>query len=138
MGSHLVEVDGKLTFKSDKYPECPAGKVPLSVKDTLAQPVLWRYAQRFREQKKDNDPEFADDVETALKNAGFVPSDREKMTIEDRLISMEAEYLQSRGWKCAILDGNSMTWYRWAGSAISQIDALLIQKTADSFPGVKK
>lgn len=70
MGVHLVAVDGVLTFKSDKYQECPAGKVPLSVKDPDAQPLLWEYAQLHRKK----DPEFSDDLETALRNAGFVPS----------------------------------------------------------------
>jgi GNAT superfamily N-acetyltransferase len=69
MGAHLVEVDGVWTFASDKYPTCPAGKVPLSVKDPAAQDLLWIYAQRRRVV----DEEFSDDLETALRNAGFVP-----------------------------------------------------------------
>lgn len=64
-----MEVDGTLTFKSDKYPTCPAGKVPLSVKDPTAQDLLWAYAQRRRVV----DAEFSDDLERALRNAGFVP-----------------------------------------------------------------
>ena len=40
MGAHLV--DGE--FQSDKYPTTPRGKVPLSVKDTTAQDLLWEYA----------------------------------------------------------------------------------------------
>lgn len=55
-------------FQSDKYPTCPAGKVPLSVADPTAQPLLWEYAQRRRE----FDAEFADDLEFALTNAGYV------------------------------------------------------------------
>lgn len=35
-------------FQSDKYPNCPRGKVPLSVKDPTAQDLLWEYAQRRR------------------------------------------------------------------------------------------
>jgi hypothetical protein len=65
MGSHIV--DGQ--FQSDKYPTCPAGKVPLSVKDKAAQDLLWEYAQRRRR----IDPEFANDLETALRAAGFYP-----------------------------------------------------------------
>lgn len=65
MGSHIV--NGQ--FQSDKYPTCPPGKVPLSVKDTTAQDLLWEYAQRRRVV----DAEFADDLETALKAAGYVP-----------------------------------------------------------------
>lgn len=65
MGSHIV--DGQ--FQSDKYPTCPPGKVPLSVKDPTAQELLWEYAQRRREV----DAEFTDDLECALKAAGFAP-----------------------------------------------------------------
>jgi hypothetical protein len=65
MGAHII--DGE--FQSDKYPTCPSGKVPLSVKDPTAQDLLWEYAQRRRAV----DAEFSEDLETALKNAGFVP-----------------------------------------------------------------
>lgn len=44
MGSHIV--NGK--FKSDKFPECPAGLVPLSTSDPMAQDLLWEYAERRR------------------------------------------------------------------------------------------
>lgn len=56
-------------FQSDKYPTCPPGKVPLSVKDETAQDLLWTYAQRRRVV----DAEFAADLETALLRAGYVP-----------------------------------------------------------------
>jgi hypothetical protein len=65
MGSHIV--DGE--FQSDKYPTCPPGKVPLSVKDATAQDLLWEYAQRRRAV----DMEFADDLQFALRAAGYVP-----------------------------------------------------------------
>jgi hypothetical protein len=65
MGAHLI--DGE--FQSDKYPTCPRGKVPLSVKDKTAQDLLWEYAQRRRVV----DAEFSDDLETALCNVGFRP-----------------------------------------------------------------
>jgi hypothetical protein len=65
MGSHIV--NGQ--FQSDKYPTCPPGKVPLSVKDTTAQDLLWEYAQRRRVV----DAEFADDLESALRTAGYEP-----------------------------------------------------------------
>lgn len=68
MGAHLI--DGE--FQSDKYPTCPRGKVPLSVKDRTAQDLLWEYAQRRRLV----DAEFSDDLEAALKAAGFVPPDK--------------------------------------------------------------
>lgn len=63
MGSHIVNGE----FQSDKYPTCPAGKVPLSVKDETAQDLLWEYAQRRRVV----DAEFASDLETALRAAGY-------------------------------------------------------------------
>lgn len=60
---HIIEGE----FQSDKYPTCPRGKVPLSVKDPTAQDLLWEYAQRRRAV----DAEFADDLEFALKQAGY-------------------------------------------------------------------
>ena len=66
MGAHLI--DGE--FQSDKYPTTPRGKVPLSVKDPTAQDLLWEYAQRRRAV----DSEFSDDLETALRTAGYVPA----------------------------------------------------------------
>lgn len=63
MGSHIVNGE----FQSDKYPTCPPGKVPLSVNDTTAQDLLWEYAQRRRVA----DAEFASDLETALRDAGY-------------------------------------------------------------------
>ena len=68
MGAHIV--NGR--FQSDKYPTCPPGKVPLSVRDPRAQDVLWIVAQRYKEV----DPEFAADLETTLKDAGFDASKR--------------------------------------------------------------
>ncbi len=64
MGAH-INADGQ--FQSDKYPACPPGKVPLSVKDATAQDLLWEYAQRRRAV----DAEFADDLERALLAAGY-------------------------------------------------------------------
>jgi hypothetical protein len=63
MGSH-INADGE--FQSDKYPTCPSGKVPLSVKDPMAQDLLWEYAQR----RRSVDAEFSDDLETSLVAAG--------------------------------------------------------------------
>lgn len=63
MGSHII--DGE--FQSDKYPTCPRGKVPLSVKDPTAQDLLWEYAQRRRAV----DAEFSADLETALRSEGY-------------------------------------------------------------------
>ena len=71
MGAHLI--DGE--FQSDKYPTCPRGKVPLSVKDKTAQDLLWEYAQR----RRSVDAEFSDDLETALKAAGYKPPTNESV-----------------------------------------------------------
>lgn len=57
-------------FQSDKYPTTPRGKVPLSVKDPSAQDLLWEYAKRRRA----IDAEFSDDLELALRRAGFDPN----------------------------------------------------------------
>jgi hypothetical protein len=65
MSTHLINGE----FQSDKYPTTPRGKVPLSVKDTMAQDLLWQYAQR----RRDVDPEFSDDLEAALRIAGYQP-----------------------------------------------------------------
>lgn len=84
MSAHLINGE----FQSDKYPTCPRGKVPLSVRDPTAQDLLWQYAQRRREV----DTEFSDDLETALRLAGFEPDLIE--TIEDlrgKLAESEAE-----------------------------------------------
>jgi hypothetical protein len=64
MGDHIV--DGE--FQSDKYPNCPRGKVPLSVRDVTAQDLLWIYAQR----RRTVDAGFSEDLETCLLDAGFV------------------------------------------------------------------
>lgn len=66
MGSH-INAEGK--FQSDRYPTCPAGKVPLSVTDKTAQDLLWEYAQRRRVV----DAEFSVDLEACLLKAEFVP-----------------------------------------------------------------
>ncbi len=66
MGSHINQ-DGE--FQSDKYPTCPAGKVPLSVKDPMAQDLLWEYSIR----RRSVDPEFALDLEQVLLEKGFEP-----------------------------------------------------------------
>jgi hypothetical protein len=74
MGAHLI--DGE--FQSDKYPTTPRGKVPLSVKDHTAQDLLWEYAQRRRVV----DAEFSEDLETALRAAGYVPAEPKRDEVE--------------------------------------------------------
>lgn len=64
MPAHINQ-DGR--FQSDKYPTCPAGKVPLSTRDPAAQDLLWRYAERRRAV----DAEFADDLEACLLADGY-------------------------------------------------------------------
>ena len=74
MGSHLINGE----FQSDRYPTCPAGKVPLSVLDETAQDLLWQYAQR----RRSVDAEFSDDLEAALLAAGYLP-DRKDLGLSD-------------------------------------------------------
>jgi len=69
MGAHLIDNE----FQSDKYPTTPRGKVPLSVKDPMAQDLLWTYAQRRRAV----DAEFSADLEEALRLAGYAPPQHE-------------------------------------------------------------
>lgn len=87
MGSHLI--DGK--FQSDKYPTTPRGKVPLSVKDMTAQDLLWEYAQRHRSV----DAEFSDDLETALRTAGYTPATPEGLYIDGVHVPGAAALLDS-------------------------------------------
>jgi len=63
MGEHINK-DGK--FQSDKYPDCPAGKVPLSTKDPMAQDLLYEFAERM----ESKDPIFSGDLKTCLKKDG--------------------------------------------------------------------
>lgn len=63
MGSHLTDTG---EFQSDKYPTCPAGKVPLSVRDPMAQDLLLEYARR----RLAVDAEFSSDLIAALDRAG--------------------------------------------------------------------
>jgi len=82
MGSH-INADGE--FQSDKFPTCPAGKVPLSTKDPTAQDLLWEYAQR----RRDVDEEFSDDLEKALKEKGYLPEEETSMQCIARTVGVE-------------------------------------------------
>ena len=64
VGEHINK-DGE--FQSDKYPTCPPGKVPLSVKDPTAQDLLWQYALR----RASVDQEFSDDLKECLIKNGY-------------------------------------------------------------------
>lgn len=92
MGAH-IDADGE--FKSDKYPGCPAGKVPLSTKDATAQDLLWAYAQRRRAV----DAEFSEDLEAALRAKGYAPSieiDRVgRAELLDRIAQLEADRVRT-------------------------------------------
>lgn len=59
MGEHLI--DGE--FKSDKYPWCQRGFVPLKLTDPRARKVLREYA----ELRRSVDPEFAEDLLEAVR-----------------------------------------------------------------------
>lgn len=83
---HLINGE----FQSDKYPTTPRGKVPLSVRDTTAQDLLWQYAQR----RRSVDAEFAEDLETALQTAGYEPPREAELTLlpwdeEDQRLAMD-------------------------------------------------
>ena len=65
MGTHII--DGQ--FQSDKFPDCPRGLVPFKVTDTMAQDLLWEYANR----RGSIDTEFADDLQRVLRDAGYDP-----------------------------------------------------------------
>ena len=60
-------INGKGQFQSHHHPGCPAGYVPFSVHDPLAQPLLYAYALR----KMPIDPEFSEDLIFALVAAGY-------------------------------------------------------------------
>jgi hypothetical protein len=68
VGDHIV--NGQ--FKSDKYAWCEPGFLALKLTDRAAQPLIWEYAQTHRA----IDSDLADDLETALRSAGY-PGDRE-------------------------------------------------------------
>jgi hypothetical protein len=66
MGHHLTD-DGQ--FKSDRYPDLPAGKIVLSFKDRHAQLGLWVTAIDYRAY----DPGLSADIMEALTRIGWVP-----------------------------------------------------------------
>lgn len=106
MSEHLINGE----FQSDKYPSCPRGKVPLSVKDPTAQDLLWEYAQR----RRSVDAEFAEDLEAALQAAlqaaGFVPGAIVRAASEE-----DAEVL--REWQRARSDPNVRRVWEMEGGA---------------------
>jgi hypothetical protein len=89
MGSHVI--DGE--FQSDKYPTCPRGKVPLSVKDPTAQDLLWEYAQR----RSKVDAEFSSNLEAALRSEGYDPKawKHAGRPLADETVVMARRYLDN-------------------------------------------
>jgi hypothetical protein len=114
MRTHLI--DGQ--FKSDKYDWSPPGFVPLKLTDPMAWEPLWRYAQT----RRSVDAEFADDLEAALKLAGYVPPTA-LMTGEQReLIAEHGPYtLREDG---VLIDGNgfSLAWSMRPNEAAEECD----------------
>lgn len=104
---HLI--DGE--FQSDKYPTTPRGKVPLSVKDPTAQDLLWSYAQR----RRSVDAEFADDLEAALRTAGYVPFRAASPRKRD------ADEVAGRG----LLTGTAASLEEEAGAIVRDVDEWL-------------
>lgn len=115
MGAHLI--DGE--FQSDKYPTTPRGKVPLSVKDPMAQDLLWEYAQRRRAV----DAEFSDDLEAALKLAGYVPDSLDDLGIEDEIFILGPDVSVVHG----LADEMKLTWASSEEEATPTTD-LIIKK----------
>jgi hypothetical protein len=74
MGDH-INADGQ--FQSDKYPWCRPGFVPLKITDAGAWQPLWDYA----EQRRAIDVGFADDLQAALRAAGYVPPALDKVVL---------------------------------------------------------
>lgn len=110
-------------FQSDKYPTCPPGKVPLSVKDPTAQDLLWQYAQRRRAV----DGEFADDLEFALRNAGYAePSPQQRAALnaarQEALEAAEEYYRVCAAVRCDSLDCGRA--FDRLAAAIDAIDAV--------------
>ena len=108
MGNHLI--DGK--FQSDKYPTTPRGKVPLSVEDVTAQDLLWEYAQR----RRSVDAEFADDLETALRTAGYAPDGETADVDSASLLSWVTSALQGHAAvSCVCVESATMGSCVWIG-----------------------
>lgn len=127
-GPHLI--DGE--FQSDKYPTCPRGKVPLSVKDPTAQDLLWQYAQRRRVV----DAEFAGDLEAALAIAGYTrptaperaPLDLDVAAVAYSVVDEIDEAWGSllRGpddFECRLGEPEDCNWLRDGAEAVKRLNA---------------
>jgi hypothetical protein len=91
-------------FQSDKYPTCPAGKVPLSTKDPMAQDLLWEYAQR----RRPVDKEFSADLETALRTHKFDARTHQMNLIERHNGLLEIERSLTAIWNSVHPYGDSL------------------------------
>lgn len=143
MSSHIV--DGE--FQSDKYPTTPRGKVPLSVKDPTAQDLLWQYAQRRRVV----DSEFSDDLEVALRTAGYVPNANALNADARRAITTilahydrSGAFIQAAALRTllSIVDGSSSTRANQpavvdADAAMMLLDGLTGRKSATVFEAAR-
>lgn len=98
MGSHLVGGH----FKSDKYEWSRPDFVPLKTTDPDAQPVLWAYAQAHRSR----DEAFTEDLEAALKNAGFKPPTPDG-TVQDSDCCMTPSELHAKAKEACPCDNES-------------------------------
>ena len=106
MGDH-INADGK--FQSDKYPDCPAGKVPLSTSDPMAQDLLWEYARR----REVVDAEFSEDLRACLIADGFKGTDDHNVTMTDAAYETLGENLPALVWcdACGLLmDAEKDQW----------------------------
>lgn len=58
--SHIIQVDGKPMFQSDKYPDLAPNHIVLSFNDPAARAALWTFVYET------DDMELAKDIGTAL------------------------------------------------------------------------
>lgn len=115
MGAHLIDDE----FQSDKHPGCPAGRVPLSVRDIMAQDLLWLYAERHRS----IDAEFSDDLQTALRLVGYKPDSTEQIVDKVAVDTARVALAGARAAKeltSAAVDTAMTHGKRWFESAVAR------------------
>jgi hypothetical protein len=124
MGDHLIHGQ----FKSDKYAWCPPGFLALKLTDRTAQPLIWEYAQQHRP----IDSDLSDDLETALRNAGY-SGDREPARDAARWFSVRCEvtyYCAAEGdvevWSPATQCAQLSMCTAWFPSDGTQKDAFVV------------
>lgn len=120
--SHIVGGE----FQSDKYPGCPPGKVPLSVKDPMAQDLLWEYAQR----RVSVDRQFTADLEEALKSKGFKPPHESYRLNMSEQLRAHAEVGEHASFLLAVHD----EWLKnGAGHAIALLNRVIVEHPASGW-----